>query len=245
MKDSTINLARKILPNFVLDWGRKYYLRKYKGLSTQEIFASIYKNSTWGGEKEVFFSGSGTYHSSVTSYMDFMVDFMKKEKIKKIVEIGCGDFNITKKILNKIEKVEYTGLDVVPDLIKHHQAINQTEHIKFQCLDAAKEVLPKGDLLVIRQVLQHLSNAQISQILKKSDAYPYVLITEHLPLEYGTPNLDKATGPDIRIYQNSGVYIELPPFNKKAKTVLESNDYEFNTGKKVENTKLRTSLIRN
>ena len=47
--------------------------------------------------------------------------------------------------------------------------------------------------------------------------YKYLIITEHLPEEEGyfRPNIDKITGPNIRIQSNSGVILTEPPFNLK------------------------------
>jgi hypothetical protein len=83
--------------------------------------------------------------------------------------------------------------------------------------------LPNVQLVTIRQVLQHLSNAQISGILAKLKNYNHILITEHLPLnESGIVyNVDKIQGDHIRLAYNSGVYIDKEPFNIKATILFE------------------------
>jgi hypothetical protein len=85
-----------------------------------------------------------------------------------------------------------------------------------------KDSLPPADLLTIRQVLQHLSNNKIKKILNNVNKYKYVIITEHL-LKDGfvkKHNKDKPTGPDIRLIDNSGVYINKPPFNLPCMEIL-------------------------
>ena len=96
----------------------------------------------------------------------------------------------------------------------------------FQYADAAEDALPQGDVCFLRQVLQHLSNKQIVAILRKLTQYQHVLITEHVPLESNLfrSNLDKVHGADIRVYRNSGVYLDRDPFNipaSKLTLVLE------------------------
>jgi hypothetical protein len=64
-------------------------------------------------------------------------------------------------------------------------------------------------------VLQHLSNDQIAKILPKLSQYRCVIITEHIPnrAKPYQPNVNKAQGPDIRLFWNSGVFIDRPPFS--------------------------------
>jgi hypothetical protein len=58
--------------------------------------------------------------------------------------------------------------------------------------------------------------------LRKCCVYPYVLITEHLYVgKDSRPNLDKPHGPDTRVYDRSGVFLDRPPFKLSARTVLE------------------------
>ena len=78
-----------------------------------------------------------------------------------------------------------------------------------------EDPLPDGDVCFVRQVLQHLSNDQILKILPKLAAYKYVFVTEHIPTRTKsyTPNVDNPHGPDVRLYWNSGVFLEQPPFS--------------------------------
>ena len=92
-----------------------------------------------------------------------------------------------------------------------------TLNVNFIEMDIITEELPLGDLVFLRQVLQHLSNKQISQIIHKlKSKYQYLVITEHLPMSKNfKPNKDKPQGPDIRLGVNSGVVLSMPPFNLK------------------------------
>jgi hypothetical protein len=73
---------------------------------------------------------------------------------------------------------------------------------------------------LIREVLQHLSNAQILKVLPKLQAYRWVLVTErHMG---ATPNVDQSHGAPTRV--GSGVYLEQKPFsipNEKLRLVAE------------------------
>ena len=57
-------------------------------------------------------------------------------------------------------------------------------------------------------------NQQIISVLKKLKKYHWVFITEHYPTDNDMikPNIDKVHGSDVRVYDNSGVYLTEPPF---------------------------------
>ena len=67
--------------------------------------------------------------------------------------------------------------------------------------------------MIIRQVLQHLDNKSITKILDKIKSYKYVIITEHIPKNIFIPNIDKSIGLTTRLEFNSGINIEIEPFN--------------------------------
>ena len=134
--------------------------------------------------------------------------------------VTLGDFTIGRKIADL--GIDYTGVDVVPALIEHHTQHHAGPNVRFAHLDIASDPLPKADLCLIRQVLQHLSNDQIRRILPKLASYPHVLVTEHYP---GAdvrviPNKDKTQGHDTRIEYDSAVFLEHPPFNAKISGML-------------------------
>ena len=109
---------------------------------------------------------------------------------------------------------EYVGVDVVPDMIACHQRHDWGEHVSFRCLDVVDDDLPDGDVCLVRQVLQHLSNSEICKVLTKLKKYPVAFITEHYPTDgpHIVANVDMVHGRRVRVYENSGVYLDQPPF---------------------------------
>lgn len=72
-----------------------------------------------------------------------------------------------------------------------------------------------------------------------------MIITEHYPSPSAKiiPNKDKPHGPDTRIPDNSGVYLDLPPFNlKDIKLVMNNKFYEFNS---KDGESLKSYLLQN
>lgn len=224
-------------------WYRERYFWHLKKKRVEEIFSDIYKNNTWGGTPGTFYSGTGTSNPNTSIYIEKVIAFIHGHNIKSILDIGCGDFKVMSKVLEKVD-VNYIGGDVVVDLIEHHQKKSSTENTKFIMLNAIDDDLPTADLVTIRQVLQHLSNDQIEKILSKLSKFKYVLISEHMLLgDPIVPNIDKIPGPHIRTRVHSHVDIEAPPFDLKNAKIL----FEYREDEKIKSVMhpavIRTYLV--
>jgi hypothetical protein len=213
-------------------------IKMYSEKSHKEIFSEIYKNNVWGQSKNGnFYSGSGSDDEYSDPYVELIVKFVKENEVDSLVDLGCGDFRIGRKLSGRTE-VRYMGVDVVPDLIRHHKEYYQTETVSFANLNIVKDRLPNGQLCLIRQVLQHLSNNNILKILEKCKKYQYLIITEHLPIgDNIIPNRDISPNKNSRLVINSGVYFDKPPFNRTVKELLSVFP------KEEENSKIVTFLV--
>ena len=192
-------------------------LKKNQDVAT--TFKNIYSDKRWGGtEDEKFNSGAGSEDSISIRFIEFANKYITENNIKSIVDLGCGDFRVGSKIISpEIEK--YIGIDVVDELIIHHQKTYGSDVVSFQCLNIINDELPDAELCMIRQVLQHLSNQQVAEILIKLRKYKYLIICDHIPGGKFTPNKDKKHGADIRLKYNSGLVFNEEPFNENLKIV--------------------------
>lgn len=225
---------------------KERHFRRFRNMSNEEIFSAIYKENMWGGKKGEFFSGDGTHFEGRSAYIETVVSFIKEHNIQAITEVGCGDFAIMRNILAQVPEVKYTGLDVVPDLVAHNNAQFKSASISFQVTDAVNDPLPGAELIIIRQVLQHLKNAAVAKVLEKVKIFNYALITEHVPITKDVePNLDKSTGPHIRTRINSGLFIDLPPFSMPNTSVLLDSRRDETIKGKIMPAVIRTYLVRN
>lgn len=220
------NLIKQILPSYFLEWNRRRKLAKLRvknaRLSTQEIFTNIYADNSWGGDTGTFCSGSGSRSEVASPYCEAVKKFVSDYKILSVLDVGCGDFSVGKQL--QMEGVKYIGVDIVGSLIERNRKLFGSDSIEFQCLNAIDDQLPPADLVLVRQVLQHLSNEQIAKILNKLRSYRYVMVTEHYPAPNVkiVPNTDKPHGGDTRIPDNSAVYLDQPPFNiQNLRIILE------------------------
>ncbi|MBQ9433757.1 MAG: class I SAM-dependent methyltransferase [Synergistaceae bacterium] len=184
--------------------------------------SKIYTVILRGGGAEKFYSGPGSHTDSyVSPYCELIKTFLTEHPdVKHVVDFGCGDFNVASKFIS--DKINYTGVDIVKEMIISHQKNFASEHVNFMCLDIVDDALPDGDMCLIRQVLQHLSNDDITKVLAKLKKYRYSMITEHVtPKAKATAlNADILTGPHNRINFLSGVYLDEAPFSLECEIVL-------------------------
>jgi hypothetical protein len=182
--------------------------------SASTIFSEVYEMNVWGGEAGEFHSGGGSDAGFAGPYSEYLRNFLAGLDAERlvVVDLGCGDFRVGGQLVS--EGVEYRGVDVVPALVAHNQRTFGKPGVSFRCLDITEEDLPDGDICLVRQVLQHLSNAQIQSVLAKLQKYSHVFVTEHHFRDDAdiVRNLDKPHGPDTRLAMNSGVYLDEPPF---------------------------------
>ncbi len=199
-----------------------------RGLSAQDVFTKIYAEKMWGDGSETFYSGPGSNEEAAAPYADFVTSFIAEHHIRSVVDLGCGDFRVGRLIASS--GVSFTGVDVVQPLIDENSRRFANETIRFQCIDIAKDALPDGDLCLIREVFQHISNAQISAILAKLNKYKYVLFTDVQPEDtsgYGI-NRDKVHGASSRLVHKSYLRLEESPFNvKTVRLVFEATPPHF------------------
>jgi len=197
-------------------WDAKFGLQP-----AEDVFTAIYKQGKWGADPQggEFYSGSGSHDCElVLPYVEAVSAFLQSlPSPPSVVDLGCGDFNVGRKLRPYCGK--YTACDVVPDLISRNRARFGNADVDFRCLDITKDHLPEGDVAVLRQVLQHLSNSQILKVLPKLYHYKTLVFTEHLSTDPDfCPNVDKPAGAMVRVYSRSGVDLTRPPFNLKVKS---------------------------
>ncbi len=184
---------------------------------TKDAMAQVYELNLWGGGKSDFYSGAGSHHPEIVNpYIEVLTSFLTSFKNPLVVcDLGCGDFNVGKELVRHTTR--YVAVDIVPALIAHNKEKYKEENLEFHCLDIAVDDLPTGDCALVRQVLQHLSNAEVQRIVGKLTKFKYVVLTEHVPAGDFIPNKEIISGQGIRLKKQSGLNVLAPPFNFKVK----------------------------
>jgi hypothetical protein len=208
------DVARKVLPDRVVAAiAKRRAFRPYRGLEPGEIFSKVYAGENWGDSGGGFYSGTGSHEAELIGpFIEAVTGFLgSMAHPPAVVDLGCGDFHIGAQLLPFTSS--YIACDVVPELIAHNRTEFADLPVEFRVVNIAADPLPAGDVVIIRQVLQHLSNDLISRVVAKLPQFDYAVISEHVPTGSFVPNLDIPTGPYIRTGLPSGVDVTQPPFN--------------------------------
>lgn len=174
--------------------------------NTINRFNDIYENNEWG-----YGSGEGSLKIHTVGYSKFIEEFIKKKKIATVVDMGCGDWQFSKDI--NWGNAQYHGFDIVHKVIDANIAKYAKENIVFSCYSGSATMLPSADLLIIKDVLQHLTNDKIDRIFEEFNRYKYCLITNCVNPRGKFENVDILDG-EMRYLD-----LRLPPFNVAGKVV--------------------------
>ena len=216
------NTLKRIFPPVLRQVYRKIQYKifgiegMFKGMNTSDIFDKIYEDGIWG--KDEFgrsTSGSGSNSFDVVKpYVEAVKVEIKTLGCANVVDLGCGDFSVGKNFIDNCSN--YVACDISSVILEQNRQNYQFENLEFKQINLAEDELPKGDLAFVRQVLQHLSNAEIKRFVdyvNKVKPYRYLLVTEHIPSVKGfIPNIDKPSGSNIRFLLNSGIELHKGPF---------------------------------
>ena len=149
-----------------------------------DIFTNNDENNIWGpaSSKDSFYKGTSgdvsTENYNKNSYIPFIKQFIDKYNIKKVVDLGCGDWQSSHLIYNNID-INYTGYDAYKKICDN----NSTNYPQYNFIHMDfikdKNLLENGDLCIIKDVLQHLCNKDINNLLQylvNSKKYKYIMI---------------------------------------------------------------------
>jgi hypothetical protein len=213
---------------------------KKKPWPTKKAMEQVYEMNLWGGKEFDFYSGEGSHNLElVTPYITIIKEFLLSFKTPiTVCDLGCGDFNIGKKLVAHTEK--YIAVDIVENLIERNEKLFIIDNLQFHCLDISKDKLPKADCVILRQVLQHLSNDEIQNVLNRVKVFKYLILTEHIPEKKFIPNKDIISGQGIRLKSQSGIDITKAPFNLIVKEEKQLLSLKLNNGEGVIKTTLFT-----
>jgi SAM-dependent methyltransferase len=176
----------------------------------EKIFTCIYESGPWD-ESGFYYSGSQI--EITRKYVDFLQEFLHKNHIHSVVDIGCGDWAFSRYI--DWSGIQYTGIDIVKFVIERNQRLFEKPSIVFLYGDALEIELPDADLVLCKDVFQHLPNEKIIQMLKKFKKYPHCLITDYV--DFGT---NSSANLDIECGKYHTLDLTKPPFNVKGEKVF-------------------------
>ena len=176
--------------------------------SLNSVFNTIYKTNAWATG-----SGPGSDEKLCAGYVAFLQDFFKRHNIKSIVDCGCGDWQFSKNI--DFSGIDYKGFDVANFVIMRNNATYKKDNVSFSLYNGDFALLPSADLLICKDVLQHLPNAKIQEFIDNLHKFKFALITNDISGYYA----DSATNKDIVVGDYRALDLRQKPFSVDCRVV--------------------------
>ena len=119
----------------------------------ENIFEKVYETKLWKTNNIKSYSGKGSERKNCIKFINFLNNFIEKNKIKTVYDFGCGDCEGVSDL--NFDNIEYTGSDIsikALDLAKNKlKEKNNIKLIKNNSLN----IEGKYDLLIVKHVLGH------------------------------------------------------------------------------------------
>lgn len=132
-------------------------------------FDHIANENMWGSSESV--SGRGSELDKTSTVRKCLGDWIKKYSVKLFMDIPCGDANWQGRIPG-IDSITYKGFDIAEKPVELARKKNAHHpHMSFDNLDLTSHVpQDKPDILLVRDVIQHLPLEEGTAMLKNAKA---------------------------------------------------------------------------
>lgn len=123
-----------------------------EGLSLTERFDLLHRLGVYHHPESV--SGAAATLDETAALRAALPRLIEQRQVLTVLDIPCGDFHWMQHVAAGID---YTGADVVPELVNENQKRHGGSKRRFVVLDATRDPLPTVDLILCRDLLIHLS----------------------------------------------------------------------------------------
>lgn len=170
---------------------------------TGDIFQKIYRERGWHSGESV--SGWGSELKNTERVIRELPGLLRRHGVASMLDLPCGDFNWMRHV--DLAGIDYTGADIVPDLVGANQAAYGGTGRRFLTLNLLEDSLPNADLILCRDCLFHFSHADVFRALENCAASGarYLLTTTFLYRTYPRNG-------NIQTGQWTPINLEMPPY---------------------------------
>lgn len=120
-------------------------------------FRYAYDHNLWRGADTP--SGPGSSIAQTKAIADALPELCLRHNINSLLDVPCGSCDWIARV--KLPGVQYTGGDIVPEIVTAAEQRHGTRERRFLVLDLTCSPLPHADLLLCRDCLVHLSYGDI------------------------------------------------------------------------------------
>ena len=180
--------------------------------AARDAFEQIYVKDLWGLAEQ---PSAQQYWQIFATLIE---QVMRTHKITSVSEFGCGFWSYAR--LMDWRGISYNGYDVFAGAIDWNEKSHGAANIAFHTM-APDTALAPADLLITKDVLQHLPNADVAYYLKTfRPLFSFMLIVNDI-------YPDTHTNGDIAHGGHRALRLEQAPFNETCDIVAEWDSPAF------------------
>jgi hypothetical protein len=129
--------------------------------SLEQVFTEIFETAAWGSEESA--SGIGSTMEQTEVLREALPGLLRELGVQVFVDVPCGDWHWLRHVDLPVR--EYIGLDVVPQVVADNVERYGQPGREFRVHDLTRDVPPRADLVLCRDLLVHLSDAEVRAAL--------------------------------------------------------------------------------
>jgi len=160
------------------------------------------------------------------SVIGYVESYLGQSEVS-VLDAACGDMQWMSYILNARSDIQYTGADVVPDIITHHRRTfkRRLKNVEFIEHDIVSQALKHSyDIVVMRDVLQHLwMSDAVAALRRVSESGSKFLLVTTFPGTAVNVDVDKQS---LGGGRKSSYNLEQLPFSLQS-PICSSHDWEM------------------
>jgi len=173
--------------------------------SNRDRFTDVFTGGRWVVGESVSGPGSDRGSGQVIHALRVLDGVCRDYAVGSIADIPCGDFNWMGDFLDQHPGIDYVGYDIVPALI----ARNREVHVgrRFEVLDITRQTPPSVDLIICKDLINHLFEKDVWAALAHmaGSGSRLILITsnagyENEELELRTPSSSRPLNLSVSPY---------------------------------------------
>lgn len=143
--------------------------------SLEQVFTDIFRTGAWGSEESA--SGIGSTLEQTEVLRKVLPGLLRDLQADVIVDVPCGDWHWLRHVDLPVK--QYIGLDVVPAIVASNTKLYGALDREFRVHDLTRQVPPRADLILCRDLLVHLADDEIRAALRnlKRSGSSWLLVT--------------------------------------------------------------------
>jgi len=109
---------------------------------------------------------AGNTMAALQAIISQLKRYLRVERIR-LLDVPCGDLQWMHRFLLTRSDVDYTGVDIVADIISHHREAFRGRPWRFLNMDVVSQPINVSDydLIMTRMMMQHLNQSDVIRVL--------------------------------------------------------------------------------